>query len=124
MNTRGYEGPSSERSSSEFEEVNYPSGFAEPYPTEELPLHYMEDKQARRRIKGPGGSGIPSKDEYSTAQPDDDGKDVYAKERLLRRPMVAHVRRHPAPPTNFVRRTLSGTLITLTGTRMNSWIKV
>jgi hypothetical protein len=97
MRTRGFDTPSPPRSSSEFEEVDYPSSFAEPYPTEELPLHYMEDK-ARRRIKGPGGSRNQFVDNF----PDDGGKDVYGKERLVRRPVAIH-RRHPTPPTNIVR---------------------
>lgn len=85
---------------SSFEEINYPTTSA---PTawpvqEELPLHYMSEDKARRRIRptGPGGPHI-----HETAplldEDDDGGKEVYGKMRA-----AAVLRQIPrAPPTNF-----------------------
>src|ERR1700744_818843 len=98
MNSRGFDTSSSPRSSSEFEEVNYPPSFNDPFQGEELPLHYMEDR-ARRRIKGPGGVGLVV---HPSSYADDDGKNVYTKIRSDGRHPIVHSRRYPPPPTNIV----------------------
>ncbi|KDQ61319.1 glycosyltransferase family 39 protein [Jaapia argillacea MUCL 33604] len=116
---------SSQRTSSDesFEQVHYPTAFATTTansghwgPTsshlhvEELPLHYMSEDKARRRVlKGPGGVG----EEYEgdggvgvvapekTSWYHDDGKDVYAKAAAGRPGMhmgPARYRRAPPPP--------------------------
>jgi hypothetical protein len=92
-----FDTPISPRTSSEFEEVTYPT-YTDHHSTEELPLHYMEDK-ARRRIKGPSGSGIPDQDQNTPGYQDEDGKDVYGK---LRPPRQTYYKNYPPPPTNIV----------------------
>lgn len=117
--------PGSPRTSSDFEEVNYPhstdsnspdhslSWTAVPRREEELPLHYMNEDSARRRVVRPqGGSGLyaehydaPSKHEAGYAEYDDGGKDVYNKMKAARGP-VGSGRIHrppPPPPTTIVR---------------------
>lgn len=79
------------RSSSEFEEVPYPSN-SWPAP-EELPLHYMSEEKARRRpVKGAHDDGPIS---VNIAHYDDDGKDVYNKLRAVKARMGSG---RPPPP--------------------------
>lgn len=100
------------RTSSDFEEISYPTHFTPP-PShsrhqESLPLHYMaEDSSARRRIaKGPGSSGgfMSGNDYDGDKQNDDEGKDVHSKLR----PGVGRVssgrvhKPYPPPPTSIV----------------------
>lgn len=106
----------SPRTSSDFEEIPYPqytqashhhqTGWAaQPRREEELPLHYMNEETARRRVhasRGPASTGFydEKQDQY-----DDDGKDVYAKIKASRIPVSSgRPRRPPAPPaTSIVR---------------------
>ena len=78
------------RTSSDFEEISYPTQSTPPQPhvshsqnQESLPLHYMsEDTSARRRVpKGPGSSGgfMSGNDYDGDTQNDNKGKDVYSK---------------------------------------------
>ena len=104
-------------SSDEFEKISYPSDSSDWNPPpivssyntpEELPLHYMSEDKARRRVIGRGGG-----DEYGGADPidhggnyyDDEGKDVYSKTRPNRgRIGSGRLRRAPPPPpTSIVR---------------------
>lgn len=125
--------PGSPRTSSDFEEVNYPhsrtdsnspdislSWTAVPRREEELPLHYMNEESARRRVVRPqGGSGsyaehydTPNKHEGGYAEYDDGGKDVYSKMKAARGP-VGSGRIHrppPPPPTTIVRLAASSLL--------------
>lgn len=107
----------SPRTSSEFEEINYPHSKTEsdwssaPRREEELPLHYnMSEDTARRRVtRGPGGSGgglvedvYDSKPEYYEVY-DDGGKDVDSKLKAVR-PGVGGGRIHRPhlpPPTTI-----------------------
>ncbi|KZT43999.1 glycosyltransferase family 39 protein [Sistotremastrum suecicum HHB10207 ss-3] len=93
----------SPRASSEFEEVSYPT-WSQPRAEEELPLHYMGEDKARRRVKGAQAApestvmfDADSPAEYD--QGDDGGKDVYAKLRQHQTP-VSRMRRTSAPPTS------------------------
>lgn len=106
----------SPRTSSDFEEISYPFQHTQPHPwtipttqhEETLPLHHMaEDTSARRRIaRGPGSSGgFMSGDEQEESRYDDEGKDVYSKQRLATG-RVASGRIHKPyspPPTSIVR---------------------
>ncbi|EPS95451.1 hypothetical protein FOMPIDRAFT_71065 [Fomitopsis schrenkii] len=103
----------SPRSSSDFEEISYPiqqsPSWARSAREEELPLHYMSEETARRRVlRGPSGNGTqpePSKavseKEYEIY--DDEGKDVYAKMKDMRSPLGSgRLRRPPPPPPTTV----------------------
>ena len=115
----------SPRTSSDFEEINYPqaatagqhaySGWSAPQRREEeLPLHYMNEETARRRVhssRGPASSGFydEKQDQY-----DDDGKDVYAKIRASKIPLSSgRPRRPPAPPATSIVRMSASTSSTL-----------
>ncbi|KAI0819094.1 glycosyltransferase family 39 protein [Irpex lacteus] len=104
----------SPRTSSDFEEIPYPqytqashqhqTGWAaQPRREEELPLHYMNEETARRRVhasRGPASTGFydEKQDQY-----DDDGKDVYAKIKASRIPVSSgRPRRPPAPPATSI----------------------
>ena len=105
------------RTSSDFEEIPYPFQHTQPHPwatsatqrEETLPLHYMaEDTSARRRIaRGPGSSGgFMSEDEQEKqTRYDDDGKDVYSKQRLATgRVNSGRIHKpYSPPPTSIVR---------------------
>ena len=126
----------SPRTSSEFEEVHYPTAStaahgsawsAHPREKEELPLHYMSEETARRRVRvTPGGNGVYDShvgvhDEY-----DDEGKDVYAKMRSSKVPVSSGRPRRPPPPppTTIVRTSLLVLLDLLTVSyRANSFTK-
>ena len=118
--------PGSTRTSSEFEEVGYPHSNADsnspdnslswtavPRREEDLPLHYMNEETARRRVhssRGPASSGFydEKQDQY-----DDDGKDVYAKIRASKIPLSSgRPRRPPAPPATSIVRTSAATFPT------------
>ena len=108
----------SPRSSSDFEEISYPvhqsPSWARSAREEELPLHYMSEETARRRVlRGPSGNGpqpepsqVVSEKEYEIY--DDEGKDVYAKMKDMRSPLGSgRLRRPPPPPPTTVVRVLS-----------------
>ncbi|TFY64691.1 hypothetical protein EVJ58_g2453 [Rhodofomes roseus] len=103
----------SPRSSSDFEEIQYPINQSPSWATrsareEELPLHYMSEETARRRVlRGPSGNGVhhepsqTSEKEYEIY--DDEGKDVYAKMKDMRSPLGSgRLRRPPPPPPTTV----------------------
>lgn len=113
-------GTPSRTSSDEFEQVPYPADHhsnwdppaivSSTYKTEEeLPLHYMNEEKARRRVKGPGGGGVDfvgaGAIDPTMAYYDDEGKDVYAKIRPEKgRVSSGRLRRPPPPPpTTIVR---------------------
>lgn len=103
--------PISRRSSSDFEDVGYPSQYhpRSPYesthPEEELPSHYMQEETTRRR--GPRAAQV--NEYYDEVQQesyyDDEGKDVYSKMSAAKTGLGGgRVRRPPAPPpSNLVR---------------------
>lgn len=124
-------GGNSPRTSSDFEEISYPSVSTTPVPQhdlsqnwstrqEELPLHYMSEETARRRFAGrPAplegtfvgeGQGLNEKDEgYGPTPYDDGGKDVYNKMYTAKSPLGSgRLRRPPQPPpTTIVRPAIS-----------------
>ena len=93
------------RTSSDFEEISYPPSYhSTRRPTarqeEELPLHYMtEDKARRRVVRGPGGTVSPMSDTYPYAD-DDEGKDIMSKARFVKHgvPVGSGRMRHAPPP--------------------------
>lgn len=105
------------RTSSDFEEISYPFPQTQPHSwatsttqhQETLPLHYMaEDTSARRRIaRGPGGGGgfVPGDDVDKEMRDDDEGKDVYAKQRVVTgRISTGRIHKpYSPPPTSIVR---------------------
>lgn len=101
--------PSPTRTSSEYEEVNYPDSN---YPSshwssqqeEELPLHYMTEETARRRVKAGGVASNGLGDVKSEFIYSDEGKDVYNKMKPIRGPTLGGrpQRPQPPPPTNLV----------------------
>lgn len=110
----------SPRTSSEFEEISYPhttttspahaawtAAAAPPREkAEELPLHYMSEETARRRVtRTPGGNGVYSTHDDGPEEYDDGGKDVYAKMRAAKVPVSSGRPRRPPPPpaTTIVR---------------------
>lgn len=112
----------SPRTSSEFEEISYPFQQPQPHPwttstaqhEETLPLHYMsEDTSARRRIaRGPGSSGgfMSGDEQEKAAGYDDEGKDVYSKQRLATgRVNSGRIHKpYSPPPTSIVRSSSPG----------------
>ncbi|CAA7271132.1 unnamed protein product [Cyclocybe aegerita] len=78
---------------SDFEQVPYPSNYPSNHHNhysreEELPLHYMSEEKARRRVKVPAApAGISGYEPHSEVKGhygeyyDDEGKDVYNKVR-------------------------------------------
>jgi hypothetical protein len=97
--------PDSPRTSSDFEEVPYPSNHWASRQEEELPLHYMNEDKARRRVaKSPGGAG--GFDTMATSQLeayDDDGKDVYNKMKPnTNRVGSGRLRQGPPLPTTSI----------------------
>lgn len=111
----------SPRTSSEFEEIHYPhhtsttAAHTSSWPAasrekEELPLHYMNEETARRRVRvTPGGNGVYDTHAEVQDEYDDEGKDVYAKMRTAKVPVSSGRPRRPPPPppTTIVR---AGTL--------------
>lgn len=109
----------SPRTSSEFEEVHYPypsttataqnQGWpAPPREKEELPLHYMGEETARRRVtRTLGGNGVYATPVDGPEEFDDEGKDVYAKMRASKAPISSgRPRRPPPPPATTIVRSL------------------
>ena len=106
--------------SSDYEKIDYPgypsshtaTDWAARRREEELPLHYMTEETARRRVAR--GHGHPTaEDTYADEknwQADDQGKDVYAKaSSSIRYGAGGRVRRAPPPPpTSIVRRPCFG----------------
>ena len=108
--------PSRDSSSDDFETISYPSDSSDWNPPpilssynrpEELPLHYMSEDKARRRVVGRGGGG-----EYADAGSmdhggdyyDDEAKDIYSKMPDRGRIGSGRLRRAPPPPpTSIVR---------------------
>lgn len=102
-------GTPSRNSSDDFEQIPYPPDHLNWAPSskqEELPLHYMNEEKARRRVRGTGGSGdfpggVVGHDmgmEY-----DDESKDVYAKLRPAKgRVGSGRLRRPPPPPPTSI----------------------
>ncbi|TFK36464.1 glycosyltransferase family 39 protein [Crucibulum laeve] len=96
------------RSSFEFEEVPYPpehsNHWASARQEEELPLHYMSEEKARRRVRGPGPGAyeLSEKDHYEDY--DDEGKDVYSKARPTKaRVGSGRLPQHPLPPPTSIK---------------------
>jgi dolichyl-phosphate-mannose-protein mannosyltransferase len=104
-------GPSSARSSSDFEEVPYPPSHwaaAPNYtnPEEDLQLHYMSDEKARRRApRAYGRSEKRPSANVKNYDDDDDGKNVYAK--FSPRVSSGRAARMPPPPPMTLVRILS-----------------
>lgn len=103
----GYSPPGSPtRTSSEYEEVNYPeNNYASQQPhwssqqEEELPLHYMnEETAARRRVRAGGAAGNGMDDLKPEISYGDEGKDVYNKMRPMKGPTLGGRPQRPAPP--------------------------
>ena len=104
---------STPRTSSEFEEVHYSASETANWSSarreEELPLHYMNEDKARRRVPhGPGGNGTfasigEDPDEAYDAY-DDGGKEVYSKMRAAAKSAMGsgRVRRPPPPPPTSI----------------------
>lgn len=106
------------------DEISYPFQHTQPHPwatsttqyEETLPLHYMgEDTSARRRIaRGPGGTGgFMNGDQLeSETRYDDEGKDVYSKQKLATgRVNSGRIHKpYSPPPTSIVRRPHNGVL--------------
>ncbi|KAI1788358.1 glycosyltransferase family 39 protein [Ganoderma leucocontextum] len=109
------------RSDSDFEEIPHPAshdGYWTQHPPahappreEELPLHYMNQENARRRVtRGPGGDGesgfsqLSEKEGLDYYSNDDEGKDVYSKMKTAKGPISSgRPRRPPPPPPTTVR---------------------
>lgn len=104
------------RTSSEFEEVAYPqpsppSHWAATKQDAELPLHYMSEESARRRVRGQVGTEYGDHAEAHELEPlnDDEGKDVYNKIGATRPATYGGRPRKPVhpPPSSLVRSNLS-----------------
>lgn len=109
------------RSSDDFEEIPHPASqnayWSQPSTTrardEELPLHYMSEEKARRRVtRGPGGNGgggfagQVSEKSLDYDAYDDEGKDVYSKMKASNLGPISSGRPRrppPPPPTTIVR---------------------
>ncbi|KAG6819686.1 hypothetical protein H0H93_009642, partial [Arthromyces matolae] len=75
--------------SSEFEEIPYPSSTTNnntnwPPAQEELPLHYMNEEKARRRVGKGAHDDFPAGPRGDQDTYNDDGKDVYNKIRSVK----------------------------------------
>lgn len=104
------------RTSSDFEEINYPSHSSASWSAsrrdEELPLHYMtEDTAARRRVpRGPGAAVDAGYAQQNNWEYDDEGKDVYAKAGPAKFSSGRVARRAPPPPPTTFREFLEQNL--------------
>ena len=99
----GYSPPESPtRTSSDFEQVGYPPSHWSSQHEEELPLHYMSEETARRRVRPGGTTGAENSKKVESNF--DDGKDVYNKMRTIRGPTLGGRPQKPPPPpaTNLV----------------------
>ncbi|RXW18469.1 hypothetical protein EST38_g7382 [Candolleomyces aberdarensis] len=100
-------------SSLEFEHVGHPDHYHQHHRrTEEtLPLHYMSEEKARRRVRvgGAGGGGTDAdfneKEQFEYQEYDDAGKDVYNKPRPYNGTRISSGRlpAHPLPPPTSIR---------------------
>ncbi|KAH0583383.1 hypothetical protein H2248_009010 [Termitomyces sp. 'cryptogamus'] len=91
------------RSSSEFEEVPYPSSSNNWPAPEELPLHYMSEEKARRRTVRGVHDNAPIYTDNGHYGDDDDGKDVYNKIRAVQsRGGSGRPPPSPAPPATSI----------------------
>lgn len=108
--------PLSRRSSSDFEDLGYPSQYhtRSPYssahPDEELPSHYMQEETTRRRVPSGTGRAHDAGGYYDDGDRvesyyDDEGKDVYSKMNASKTGLGGGRVRRPAapPPSNLVR---------------------
>jgi hypothetical protein len=115
----------SSAASSDFEQVSYQDTYWNKH-EEELPLHYMSEEKARRRVARAPGAGttagtVGDNADYSTAtydsnplEYDDEGKDVYAKARQTKgRVGSGRVMKPPPPPP---------TSIVSNGSLMRLWV--
>lgn len=98
------------RISSDFEEIPYPPNHrATRIPQDDLPLHYMTEDTARRRV--PRGPGVDEKDAFygrpEAYYDDGEGKDVYSKLRPKARVGSGRLHRPPPPPPTSVVRPFS-----------------
>lgn len=105
-----FDSDSAPRTSSDFEDIPYPNTYRTTNrQQEELPLHYMSEEKARRRVvKGPSTSGdydnAPERERLEDVY-DDESKGVYNKIR----PVQSHIwsgrvrQAPPPPPTSIVR---------------------
>lgn len=85
------------RTSSDFEEVSYPSSHWSSHNEAELPMHYLSEDTARRRGKS---AAVGNSVDEAKAEPDysDEGKDVYNKVRVVRGPTLGGRPQRPPPP--------------------------
>ena len=85
------------RTSSDFEELSYPSSSHWSSQHEELPMHYLSEDTARRRVKGAAEGNSP---EETKVEPEynDEGKDVYNKMRVVKGPTLGGRPQKPPPP--------------------------
>jgi hypothetical protein len=98
------------RSSSEFEEISYPPSYnwSPSHLEDELPLHYMTEEKARRRVvRGPGTAssfGSPNDGFGREDYVDDEGKE-YHKPRYVQHRLGSGRLPQPLtpPPTTIVR---------------------
>ena len=102
------------RISEEFEQVPYPINTTSVDTTsywgpprnvveEELPLHYMNEDKARRRVRPGAGSSQEGGGRHFDADYNDDGKELYHdKLRPANIPRIGRSIRRAPPPTNLV----------------------
>jgi hypothetical protein len=92
----------SPRTSSDFEEVNYPHNWSSSH--EELPLHYMNEDKARRRIPIGSSAQVGYDDSSEPMEYDGEGKDVYTKMKHRHAGIGGGRPRRlpPPPPTSLV----------------------
>jgi hypothetical protein len=98
----------SPRTSSDFEEIPYPHHWSSSQgQPEELPLHYMSEETARRRVHQHSEQKPTGYADYAVdpVEQDDGGKDVYAKMRQNHGGLGGGRPRRlpPPPPTSVVR---------------------
>lgn len=85
-------------SSDEFEQVSYPPDhYLVQQQTQDLPLHYMTEETARRRVVR-GGEPLLGHDGGVAELYDDEGKDVYSKSRSGKGRVSSGRQRQPPPP--------------------------
>jgi len=90
---------------SEYERISYPNNYHWPEQHQELPLHYMSEETARRRLKPTVGEPYGSPVQKESFQDyDDEGKDVYNKLKSVSTRVGSGrpPQRHPLPPTSIV----------------------
>ncbi|KAJ2933739.1 hypothetical protein H1R20_g3356, partial [Candolleomyces eurysporus] len=100
-------------SSLEFEHVGHPDHYHQHHhhrAEETLPLHYMSEEKARRRVRVGGAGGgtdadFNEKEQFEYQEYDDAGKDVYNKPRPYNGTRISSGRlpAHPLPPPASIR---------------------